>query len=56
MSSIQVGAVKKVLSVLWKYRAPIAEGIIFLLDLIARTAKKDNEAERVAKTASDTSM
>lgn len=56
MSSVQVGAIKKALSVLWKYRDPIAEAILFLADLIAKTAKKDHEIERGAKNTSDTSM
>jgi hypothetical protein len=56
MSSVQVGAIKKALSVLWKYRDPIAEAILFLADLIAKTAKKDHEAEGVTKNATDTSM
>ena len=56
MSSVQVGAIKKALSVLWKYRDPIAEAIPFLADLIAKTAKKDHEVERGAKNTSDTSM
>lgn len=56
MSSVQVGAIKKALSVLWKYRDPIAEAILFLADLIAKTAKKDHEVERGAENTSDTSM
>lgn len=56
MSSVQVVALKKAFGLLWKYRDPIAEAILFLADLIAKTAKKDNEAERGAKNTSDTSM
>ena len=46
MSSVQVAAIKKALLILWKYKGQIAEAILFLSDLIARTAKKDNEDER----------
>ena len=56
MSSVQVGAIKKALSILWKYRDPIAEAILFLADLIAKPAKKEHEGERRAKSTSDTSM
>ena len=56
MSSVQVGAIKKALSVLWKYRDSIAEAILFLADLIAKTAKKDHEVESGAKNTSDSSM
>ena len=56
MSSVQVGAIKNALSVLWKYRDPIAEAILFLADLIAKTAKKDHEVESGAKNTSDSSM
>ena len=53
MSSVQVVALKKAFGLLWKYRDPIAEAILFLADLIAKTAKKDNEAERDAKKSPD---
>ena len=56
MSSAQVKAIKKALLILWEYKGQIAEAILFLTDLIARSAKKDNETERGAKNTSDTSM
>ena len=56
MSSVQVKKKKKALSVLWKYRDPIAEAILFLADLIAKPAKKDHEVESGAKNTSDSSM
>ena len=56
MSSVQVGAIKKALSILWKYRDPIEEAILFLADLIKKKKKKDHDVERGAKNTSDTSM